>query len=71
MALRYSHFGSGNATGRILLDGVHCNGSETRLIDCNHGGIGIHDCFHYMDAGVKCMGMYELAQQYILYYLRY
>ena len=40
-------------TGTILMDNVHCSGSELRLIDCEH-----HDapnCYHYEDVGVNCI----------------
>ena len=38
----------------IWLDNVNCNGSESRLIDCQHNGLGIHNCDHHKDAGVIC-----------------
>ena len=43
-----------DGTGLILLDNLGCIGSESRLIDCPHSGLGIHDCGHYEDAGVRC-----------------
>ena len=48
-------------TGSILLDDVHCTGSESRLIDCPHRGIGVHNCGHSEDAGVHCRQLRKLC----------
>ena len=49
-------FGSSvvGGTGQIVLDGVRCIGSESRLIDCPHNGLGNHNCDHSDDVGVRC-----------------
>ena len=47
-----AYFGSGY--GPIWLDDVNCNGSESNLLNCTNYGIGIHNCGHHEDAGVRC-----------------
>ena len=42
----------------ILLNNITCAGTETRLTDCLHNGIGIHNCSHTQDAAVSCPGPY-------------
>ena len=49
-----------NGTGQILLDDLQCTGSESRLVNCPHNGLGNHNCDHTDDAGVRCApGMYK------------
>ena len=38
----------------IWLDDVNCNGLENSLMECQHNGIGNHNCDHHKDAGVIC-----------------
>ncbi|XP_073693839.1 scavenger receptor cysteine-rich type 1 protein M130-like [Garra rufa] len=47
-----AHFGPGS--GKILMDGVACSGSESTLKDCRSNGWGAGDCSHGEDAGVRC-----------------
>merc|ERR1712121_47465 len=51
-ALSSAAFGEG--TGDILLDEVSCSGTETSIFDCGNSGIGVNNCGHHEDAGVKC-----------------
>ena len=32
-----------------------CTGNEIRLYDCQNTGIGVHNCSHIEDAGVRCL----------------
>ena len=53
-AYRYAHYGRG--TGPIVLDNVRCTGLEAYITDCPNNGLYIHNCRHYEDAGVSCVG---------------
>ena len=44
----------GPGVGPIFLDNVSCRGSETKLANCTHNGVGNHSCSHLQDAGVIC-----------------
>ena len=52
VAVPFAQFGPG--IGIIHLDNVQCNGSELRLANCSHLGVGVHDCHSLGDAGVIC-----------------
>ena len=44
--------------GPIYLDDVACAGTEGSLLECQHLGLGIHNCQHFEDAGVVCTSEY-------------
>ena len=46
----------GQGTGLIVLDDLACTGSESSLFSCDHRGINSHNCGHFEDVGVTCMG---------------
>jgi len=60
-----AQFGSG--FGIIHLDDVECDGSELRLANCSHRGVGVHDCTSSQDAGVICRSGYHAETQQLSY----
>ena len=46
----------GQGIGPIVLDDVQCNGTELTLTDCPSNKVFVHNCRHYEDAGVHCLG---------------
>ena len=60
LAARAGRFSPGR--GSIFLDDVNCNGTELQLTSCRHLGVGVHNCGHYEDAGVVCVGKFTANQ---------
>ena len=48
----------GRTTGPIWLDNIRCTGSESRIVNCAHNGIGVlaSHCDHGDDSGIECPG---------------
>ena len=61
--MKNARFGEGS--GPILLDDLHCTGSEASLLDCNRSAaLYASNCEHREDAGVRCQGAYAKQQKY-------
>ena len=50
----FSGFPNGAIGQSIFLDSVQCVGTEATLASCPHQPIGVHDCSHVEDVGVRC-----------------
>ena len=44
----------GQGDGQIWLDKLKCNGTESDIRMCLHGGWGVKNCNHSKDVGVQC-----------------
>ena len=58
----YIVFGSGG--GKIMLYGISCAGSPSRLVDCSYSlvqGSRSGSCGIYEDAGIRCYGKLHLG----------
>lgn len=52
-------FGPGR--GRVWMDQVNCNGSESAFVECPNSGWGNTACTHQEDVGVICSGKFFLS----------
>ena len=52
-----------DGTGPIVLDDLGCENNESRLVDCPHSGLGVHNCRHSEDAGVRCLPLIITSEQ--------
>ena len=53
----YGNATFGEGQGYIYIKNIQCNGSESSLGDCRASEVGVHDCTHSEDAGVRCQSM--------------
>ena len=51
-AIEVAYYGSGSS--QIWLNYVGCNGTESAIEECSHGGWGYNHCGHEEDVGVRC-----------------
>ena len=51
----------GQGIGPVFLDHVYCSGNEDALDMCNSDGLGVANCPHTQDAGVRCQGTIHLC----------
>ena len=66
VALKRAFFGR-SLSRPIYLDNVGCNGSEPSLLNCAANEVGINNCDHSEDAGVRCNGMLHGKSLKVLY----
>ena len=59
VALKRAFFGS-SPSRPIYLDNVRCNGSEPSLLNCTSNEVGMNNCDHSEDAGVRCNSMLDV-----------
>ncbi len=51
----------GEGSGRIMISSLGCIGSESNLLECEHGGLGFTPCSHRNDVGLVCSSKHELC----------
>ena len=53
----------GSSYQTIWLDDVICTGNESQLINCNHRGLGVENCRHNDDVGIRCTHSVRRARE--------
>ena len=59
--IAYSNAYFGRGSGGIFLNYVGCTGTESSLFSCTNAGIGVHNCRHSYDVGVRCLGKVAIS----------
>lgn len=67
-ATAFSNAYFGQRYGPIVLDNLGCSGTEQSLFNCSGNAIGVHNCGHNEDAGVRCPGTI-LPHVYLILYI--
>ena len=49
-----SLYGTAPSGNNIVLDDLHCTGSESSIFDCPHSGEWVENCYASSIAGVQC-----------------
>jgi len=60
----FSYGAFGSDTGKIVLYGISCTGSPSRLVDCSYSlvqGSRSKGCGLNEDAGIRCYGKLHLS----------
>ena len=57
-AISGGYFGAGESSSPIWMDDVTCYGNEMYVTHCISSPIGVHNCNHSQDAGVRCYSKY-------------
>ena len=52
---RNSFFPQGAPGQTIVLDDLRCSGDESSLLECRNRGVGVHNCLHFEDVGLRCI----------------
>ena len=66
IAVRGNQYGPG--VGLIYLDDLECSGTESSLLDCEHRGLSVSNCYHHQDAAVICKNNSKWIVLIKLYY---
>lgn len=69
-AVSGGYFGAGESSSPIWMDDVTCYGNEMYVTHCISSPIGVHNCNHSQDAGVRCHSKCILWWQFFSFQLK-